>query len=221
MPAHTSVSSLGSSSTSSYQTCVGTIVPAHKEGRPMTVKLCSRGSFPKQVLSDDAALTRFNPALEVGISCDASDEGICQEKATSTDHALKNVMEYMHHSWPKNIPDKLKAFFTLRDSLTVVNVCLLKFQTWCAERGVKHLHRAPYRLEMNGAAERLVQTFNNSPKMSDLPPGDALQEFLMHYRRTPLAGGISPSKLLNGPQICTKLDIIIPVQRPTPARVHK
>ena len=93
-----------------------------------------------------------------------------------------------------------------------------EFQTWCEQRGIQHLHGAPYHPETNGAAERLVQTFKQSLKKSDLPPADALQEFLMHYRRTPLASGSSPSELLNGRQIRTKLDIIVPEQIQTPAR---
>ncbi|XP_005093140.1 uncharacterized protein K02A2.6-like [Aplysia californica] len=102
-----------------------------------------------------------------------------------------------------------------------------EFQTWCEQRGIQHLHGAPYHPEMNGAAERLVQTFKQSLKKSDLPPADALQAFLMHYRRTPLASGStplasgsSPSELLNGRQIRTALDVIIPAQRQTTPRVR-
>ncbi|KAK3802042.1 hypothetical protein RRG08_064635 [Elysia crispata] len=39
----------------------------------------------------------------------------------------------------------------------------------------------------------------------------------MHFCRTQLPGGSNPRKLLNGRQIRTKLDIIIPAQSPTPA----
>ena len=96
-----------------------------------------------------------------------------------------------------------------------------EFQTWREERGIQHLHGAPYHPQTNGATERLVQTFKQSLKKSNLPRGDALQEFLTPFCRTPLPGGSSPSELLNGRQVHTKLDIIIPVQSPTPARVHK
>ncbi|XP_005095757.1 uncharacterized protein K02A2.6-like [Aplysia californica] len=88
-----------------------------------------------------------------------------------------------------------------------------EFQTWCEQRGIQHLHGAPLHPETNGAAERLVQTFKQSLEKSDLPPADALREFLMHYRRTPLASGSSPSQLLNGRQIRTTLGVIIPAQR--------
>ena len=45
---------------------------------------------------------------------------------------------------------------------------------------------------------------------STLSPKAALQQFLIQYRRTPLACGYSPSELLNGRQIRTAIDILIP-----------
>ncbi len=85
-----------------------------------------------------------------------------------------------------------------------------EFQAWCRERGMTHLTGAPYHPATNGAAERLVQTFKQALKKSTLPPRAALQEFLMQYRRTPLASGYSPSELLNGRQIRTKIDTLLP-----------
>ena len=85
-----------------------------------------------------------------------------------------------------------------------------EFQAWCQERGIVHLSGAPYHPATNGAAERLVQSFKKSMVKSDLPPKAALQEFLMQYRRTPLDSGLSPSEMLNGRQIRTKLDALIP-----------
>lgn len=85
-----------------------------------------------------------------------------------------------------------------------------EFQVWCSERGIEHLHGAPYKPQTNGAAERLVQSFKQSLKKSAAAPDDALQEFLLSYRRTPLACGSSPSELLNGRQIRSKIDILIP-----------
>ncbi|KAL5489033.1 hypothetical protein EMCRGX_G018077 [Ephydatia muelleri] len=38
----------------------------------------------------------------------------------------------------------------------------------------------------------------------------ALQEFLMQFRRTPLSSGYSPSELLNGRQIRSKIDTLLP-----------
>lgn len=47
-------------------------------------------------------------------------------------------------------------------------------------------------------------------KKSVLPQNEALEEFLIQYRRTSLASGLSPSKLLNGRQIRAKIDILLP-----------
>ena len=85
-----------------------------------------------------------------------------------------------------------------------------EFQEWCSERGITHLSGAPYHPATNGAAERLVQSFKSSLRKSSLPPKSALQEFLMIYRCTPLPSGMSPSELLNGRQIRTKIDVLVP-----------
>lgn len=84
-----------------------------------------------------------------------------------------------------------------------------EFKAWCAERGIVHLTGAPYHPATNGAAERLIQTFKQSMKKSQLPVKKALSEFLMHYRRTPTSSGLSPSELLNGRQLRTKLDTLM------------
>ena len=58
-----------------------------------------------------------------------------------------------------------------------------------------------------------MQSFTHtqqSVKKSKRPPKEALQDFLMQYRRTPLDQGLSPSELLNGRQIRTTLDAIVP-----------
>ena len=85
-----------------------------------------------------------------------------------------------------------------------------EFQEWCKQRGITHLTGAPYHPATNGAAERLVQSFKQSVKKSQRPPREAVQDFLMQYRRTPLDQGLSPSELLNGRQIRTMLDAMVP-----------
>ena len=92
-----------------------------------------------------------------------------------------------------------------------------EFQVWCRERGITHLTGAPYHPATNGAAERLVQTFKQALSKSSLPPRAALQEFLIQYRRTPRSEGYSPSELLNGRQIRTKIDVLLP----SPAHVSQ
>jgi len=98
---------------------------------------------------------------------------------------------------------------------TVVTDCAAtfksdEFQEFCKENGIVHLTGAPYHPATNGAAERLVQTFKQALKKSDKAPRDELQDFLRNYRRTPLSTGYSPSELLNGRQICTKIDTLLP-----------
>ena len=85
-----------------------------------------------------------------------------------------------------------------------------EFQAWCKARGIIHLTGAPYHPATNGAAERMIQTMKKALRKSKLPVKPALQEFLMQYRRIPRNSGLSPSELLNGRQIRTKLDTFVP-----------
>ena len=89
--------------------------------------------------------------------------------------------DYAHFGYPHSIVSDNATSFTSEE-----------FQSWCRERGIIHLTGAPYHPATNGAAERLVQTFKQALSKSSLPPRAALQEFLMQYRRTPLADGYSP-----------------------------
>ena len=83
-------------------------------------------------------------------------------------------------------------------------------QARCKARGIIHLTGAPYHPATNGVAERLVQRAKKSLRKSRLFLREALQEFLMQYQRTPPLSGYSPTELLNGGQIRTKLDAIVP-----------
>jgi len=85
-----------------------------------------------------------------------------------------------------------------------------EFQEFCKENGIVHLTGAPYHPVTNSAVERLVQTFKQALKKSAKALKDALQDFLRNYRRTPLLTGYSPSELLNGHQIRTKIDTLLP-----------
>ena len=90
-----------------------------------------------------------------------------------------------------------------------------EFQEWCRLHGIVHLTGAPYHPATNGAAERLVQTFKQSLRKSSLPAKRALQQFLIHYQRTPLSSGYSPSELLNGRQLRADIDVL----RPSPIQI--
>ena len=85
-----------------------------------------------------------------------------------------------------------------------------EFQELCKENGIVHLTGAPYHPVTNGASGRLVQTFKQALKKSDKTPKYALHDFLRTYRRTPLSTGYSPSELLNGRQIRTKIGTLLP-----------
>ena len=84
------------------------------------------------------------------------------------------------------------------------------FQRFLNVRGIKHVTGVPYHPATNGQAERMVQTFKKSLNKSVLPPKEALNEFLMQYRRTPLTTRLSPCELLLGRQIRSRVDILRP-----------
>ena len=104
-----------------------------------------------------------------------------------------------HFGYPHSLVSDNATTFTSAD-----------FQSWCKGRGITHLTGAPYHPATNGVAERLVQSFKQSLRKSALPPKPALLEFLQLYRRTPLSTGYSPSELLNGRRIRTKIDALLP-----------
>ena len=69
-----------------------------------------------------------------------------------------------------------------------------EFEARCKAKGIIHLTGAPCNPATNGVAERLVQTFKKSLRKSKLSPREALQEFVMQYRRTPILSRYSPSE---------------------------
>ena len=131
---------------------------------------------------------------------------IHQMSAITTKATIRKLEEdFAHFGYPHTlVSDNAQCFQSA------------EFQQWCQQRGIEHLSGAPYHPQTNGAAERLVQTFKQSLRKSSLPPVDALQEFLRLYRRTPLNTGLSPSQLLNGRQMRTQLDVLLPRQEGQP-----
>nr|CAB3249686.1 uncharacterized protein K02A2.6-like [Phallusia mammillata] len=118
-----------------------------------------------------------------------------------TSKATMNLLEedFAHFGYPHTIvSDNAQAFVSA------------EFQDFCRQRGIVHLTGAPYHPSTNGAAERLVQTFKKAMKKSEKPPKEALQEFLLQYRRTPNSSGFSPSELLNARQIRSLIDTMVP-----------
>ena len=133
---------------------------------------------------------------------DAYSKYPCIHPTTSTSSKSTTAIleqEFAHFGYPHTlVTDNATTFMSQ------------EFQGWCKQRGIVHLTGAPYHPATNGAAERLIQSFKQALRKSSLPPKEALQEFLMQYRRIPFASGLSPSELLNGRRIRTKIDTLVP-----------
>ena len=133
---------------------------------------------------------------------DAYSKYPCIHPTTSTSSKSTSAIleqEFAHFGYPHTlVTDNATTFMSQ------------EFQAWCKQRGIVHLTGAPYHPATNGAAERLIQSFKQALRKSSLPPKEALQEFLMQYRRIPFASGLSPSELLNGRRIRTKIDTLVP-----------
>ena len=136
------------------------------------------------------------------ILVDAYSKYPCIHPTTSTSSKSTTAIleqEFAHFGYPHTlVTDNATTFMSQ------------EFQVWCKQRGIVHLTGAPYHPATNGAAERLIQSFKQALRKSSLPPKEALQEFLMQYRRIPFASGLSPSELLNGRRIRTKIDTLVP-----------
>ena len=133
---------------------------------------------------------------------DAYSKYPCIHPTTSTSSKSTTAIleqEFAHFGYPHTlVTDNATTFMSQ------------EFQAWCKQRGIVHLTGAPYHPATNGAAERLIQSFKQALRKSSLPPKEALQEFLMQHRRIPFASGLSPSELLNGRRIRTKIDTLVP-----------
>ena len=133
---------------------------------------------------------------------DAYSKYPCIHPTTSTSSKSTTAIleqEFAHFGYPHTlVTDNATTFMSQ------------EFQAWCKQRGIVDLTGAPYHPATNGAAERLIQSFKQALRKSSLPPKEALQEFLMQYRRIPFASGLSPSELLNGRRIRTKIDTLVP-----------
>ncbi|XGW21465.1 hypothetical protein V3C99_004430 [Haemonchus contortus] len=90
-----------------------------------------------------------------------------------------------------------------------------EFHDFCSQNGIRHIKSPPFHPQSNGQAERFVDTFKRSfKKMKENSPAtEALQKFLLNYRRTPCPsapGAKSPAELFLGRQIRTKLSLLKP-----------
>ena len=89
-----------------------------------------------------------------------------------------------------------------------------EFSMFLRLNGVKHIKCAPYHPALNGAAKRMVQTMKQSLKAGisqGISIEQSLTKFLLQYCITPHAiTGVSPSSLLLGRDIRTRLDLLHP-----------
>lgn len=91
------------------------------------------------------------------------------------------------------------------------------FKQFLKNNNIVHKTIAPYHPATNGQVERYVQTLKNALNAME-NEGDLdfqLARLLMHYRRTPHSTtNVSPSVLMFGRQIRSRLDFIKPLQMP-------
>ena len=79
----------------------------------------------------------------------------------------------------------------------------IEFKEFAKDYGFTHATSSPRYPQSNGAAERAVQTVKKMLKKADDP-----YAALLLYRATPLENGFSPSELLMGRKLKTKLPVL-------------
>ena len=87
-----------------------------------------------------------------------------------------------------------------------------EFKRYMQANGIKHITSAPYHPATNGLAERAVQTMKQGIRqMLNGSIEEKLAKFLFKYRITPHSTtGVSPSELLMGRRIRSRLDLLLP-----------
>jgi len=89
-----------------------------------------------------------------------------------------------------------------------------EFEQFCTMNGIVHRTSAVYKPATNGQAERVVQILKTAIKQAELSNEDVdsyIQRYLLRYRITPHSTtGESPSMLLMGRRLRTRLDLILP-----------
>ena len=88
-----------------------------------------------------------------------------------------------------------------------------EFEIILAKNSIKHITSAPFHPATNGLAERAVQSIKRAlKKETQGTMKSRLAKVLMAYRLTPQSTtGMSPSQLLLGRRIRSRLDLLAPV----------
>ena len=86
------------------------------------------------------------------------------------------------------------------------------FKDFLRQNGIRHVLCAPYHPASNGEAERFVRTFKKAMKTAGgKTRNHACQQFLLSYRATPHSTtGTTPSEMMFGRRIRTRLDLVKP-----------
>lgn len=105
------------------------------------------------------------------------------------------------HGLPKTIVSDNGPSFTSEE-----------FKVFMQSNGIRHIKSAPYHPSTNGLAERAVQTVKQGLRqMKGASVEEKLSKFLHKYRITPHSTtGISPSELLMGRRLRSRLDLLHP-----------
>ena len=87
-----------------------------------------------------------------------------------------------------------------------------QFKSFLSQNGIKHITSAPYHQSSNGLAERAVQILKTGlRKNTSGSLQTRIARILLAYRSTPHSTtGVSPSELLIGRRIKTRLDLVKP-----------
>ena len=121
--------------------------------------------------------------------------------STSTISALRNI--FSRHGIPETlVSDNGPQFISS------------EFKTFCEMNRIHHITSAIHKPSTNGQCERVVQIVKSALKQARLSgenSDNVLLTFLLRYRITPHSTtGESPSMLLMGRQLRTRLDLLRP-----------
>ncbi len=128
-----------------------------------------------------------------------------QTTATATIEALR--LTFAAHGLPMQIVSDNGPQFTSGE-----------YGDFCKGNGIQRILVSPYHPRSNGEAERFVQTFKKGMVKCTNQQGwkKSLAQFLLRYRATPHpTTGVSPSELLCGRVLRTRLDLLRPDVRRT------